>query len=60
MNFLFYKTALCIALERQNNEIVKLLLNYEKTKVNVKSILMKLFFISFFFNNIFISFQIID
>lgn len=37
--FFFYKTALIIAIEQENVEIVKLLLDHPDINVNIKSIL---------------------
>ena len=38
------KTALIIAVEKENIEIIKLLINNEKTDVNIPSIILEIFF----------------
>lgn len=40
----FYKTALHIAIQNENEKIVKLLLSCDKTDVNLKKVLKKLCF----------------
>lgn len=42
--FFFYKTPLCIAAEKENVELIQLLLTQPDIDVNVKSILTFVFF----------------
>ena len=44
---MFYKTAFCLAVEKENIEIIKLLLTNESLDINLHNILMNIFFIEF-------------